>query len=139
MFFPVAELSYCIGISKKYRTAVFRPPDCGDLPRPVGTPPLAGSLAGKVAATGLALEALNSLTMSSEVELNLYGIFRKYADENKFKVEIEPGISVEDLMRQLRLPKMIYMMVLVNQIRVKLDHPLSPGDEIHIFQPIGGG
>ena len=77
--------------------------------------------------------------MGSEVEVNLYGIFRNYANENKLRVKIEPGISVERLMQKLRIPKMIYMMVLVNQMRVKLDYPLSPGDEIHIFQPIGGG
>ena len=77
--------------------------------------------------------------MNPEVEVNLYGIFRKYAGENKFKVKIEPGMTVEHLMQKLKMPKMIYMMVLVNQIRVKLDHPLSPGDEIHIFQPVGGG
>ena len=77
--------------------------------------------------------------MSPEVEVNLYGIFRKYAGEDKFKVKIEPEMSVERLMQKLEIPKMIYMMVLVNQMRVKLDHPLSPGDVIHIFQPIGGG
>ncbi|MDP8213710.1 MAG: MoaD/ThiS family protein [Candidatus Euphemobacter frigidus] len=71
--------------------------------------------------------------------VNLYGIFRKYAKENKFKVEIDPGTSVEGLMRKLKIPKMIYMMVLVNQLKVQFDHPLSPGDEVHIFQPIGGG
>lgn len=81
----------------------------------------------------------HEIIMNSEVEVNLYGVFRKYAEENKFKVEIETGISVEGLMRELKIPKMTYMMILVNQLRVQFDHPLSPGDEVHIFQPIGGG
>ena len=82
---------------------------------------------------------LNLLTMKPEVEINLYGTFRKYAADNKFKTAIEPGISVEELLKRLKIPKMTYMMVLVNRLRVRLDHPLSPGDEIHVFQPVGGG
>lgn len=77
--------------------------------------------------------------MNPEVEVNLYGVFRRYAEENQFKVEIEAGISVEDLLQKLNIPRMVYMMILVNQLRVNLNHPLSPGDEVHIFQPVGGG
>jgi len=74
-----------------------------------------------------------------EVEVNLYGAFRKYAEENKFKVEIDPGMSVAALLEKLNIPAEVYMMVLVNQLKVNLDHPLSSGDKVHIFQPVGGG
>ena len=77
--------------------------------------------------------------MTAEVEVNLYGAFRKYAPENKFSVGIDPGMSVATLLEKLNIPAEVYMMVLVNQLKVNLDHPLSPGDEVHVFQPVGGG
>jgi len=69
----------------------------------------------------------------------LYGAFRKYAPENRFKVEIAPGTTVEALLREINIPPEVYMMILVNQLKVSLDHPLSPGDAVHVFQPVGGG
>jgi len=42
-------------------------------------------------------------------------------------------------MEILQLPETVYRMALVNDIRVKEVTVLKDGDDVHIFQPVGGG
>ena len=48
-------------------------------------------------------------------------------------------MTVKELMESLQLPDTVYRMALVNDIRVKEGTILRDGDEVHIFQPVGGG
>ena len=56
-----------------------------------------------------------------------------------FPVELPPGSTVDDLVRQLDLPQDQVKMVFVNALFCEGDHLLADGDEVGIFPPVGGG
>ncbi len=74
-----------------------------------------------------------------KVQVFLYGKFRKPDQTDPLSVRIEDGATVSDLMDRIEIPPTVYRMALVNGIRVKEDALLHDGDDVHIFQPIGGG
>lgn len=80
-----------------------------------------------------------SLFTTMKVTVKLYGEFRRAAATPEVVLELPEGSVVKDLAGRLRLPETIYKMVLVNGFRVADDRPLRDGDEVHIFQPVGGG
>ena len=74
-----------------------------------------------------------------EIKVHLYGAFRKLAGSPAFDYRVEEGTTVGELMDLLKLPDPIYRMALVNNIRVPESTRLKAGDQVHLFQPIGGG
>jgi len=74
-----------------------------------------------------------------KIQVHLYGAFRSSAPSPSFSREISEGMTVKDLMNSLHLPDPVYRMALINDIRVKEGTLLRNGDEVHIFQPVGGG
>ena len=74
-----------------------------------------------------------------KVQVHLYGEFQKSAGLRDLCLEMEEKSTADDIFKKLRLPKTIYKMFLVNGIRVNDDWPVKDGDEVHIFQPVGGG
>ena len=74
-----------------------------------------------------------------EIEVHLYGAFRKLAARPVFEYRLEEGATVGELMDRLQLPDPVYRMALVNNIRVSESTRLNDGDRVHLFQPIGGG
>ena len=74
-----------------------------------------------------------------QVTVFLYGKFRKPGTPNPVSRTVPEDTTVGDLLELMEIPPTIYRMALVNGIRVKDDHSLRQGDEVHIFQPIGGG
>jgi len=56
-----------------------------------------------------------------------------------FPVELPPGSTVADLVRQLDLPQGQIKLVFVNALFRDEDHVLADGDEVGIFPPVGGG
>lgn len=74
-----------------------------------------------------------------KIQVHLYGAFRSVAPSPSFSWDGAEGTTVKDLMDNLSIPDTVYRMALVNDIRVKEGTVLKDGDEIHIFQPVGGG
>jgi molybdopterin converting factor small subunit len=74
-----------------------------------------------------------------EIKVHLYGAFKKLAESSTFSCRVEEGTTVGGLMDLLKLPDPVYRMALVNNVRVPESAVLKPGDEVHLFQPIGGG
>lgn len=56
-----------------------------------------------------------------------------------FSREVREGLTVKELMEDIGISETVYRMALVNDIRVKEGAVLQEGDDIHIFQPVGGG
>lgn len=56
-----------------------------------------------------------------------------------FEAEVPDGATLEDLMRQLNLPREEVKVIFVNGRAQPLSYALKPGDEVGIFPPIGGG
>ncbi len=74
-----------------------------------------------------------------EIEVHLYGAFRKLTRNPAFSYKVEEGTTVGELMDRLKIPDPVYRMALVNNIRVSESTRLNDGDRVHLFQPIGGG
>jgi len=71
--------------------------------------------------------------------VHLYGKFKRPGTGGDMRMEAEAGTSVGELMDRLGLRGEVYRMVLVNGIRVGDGHRPADGDELHVFQPVGGG
>ncbi len=74
-----------------------------------------------------------------KIKVSLYGEFKKAATSPNLSLEVAEGTTVEGVARELKLPETVYMMALVNGFRVNNGQVLKDGDDLHIFQPVGGG
>lgn len=74
-----------------------------------------------------------------KIEVHLYGKFREEAGTSLARPDIPEGRTVAELYPFLGLKEEVYRMALVNGIRVQDEHVLREGDEVHLFQPVGGG
>ncbi len=74
-----------------------------------------------------------------KIKVNLYGEFKKAATSSDLSLEVAEGTTIERVARELKLPETVYMMALVNGFRVNGGQVLKDGDDLHIFQPVGGG
>ena len=54
-------------------------------------------------------------------------------------LELKEGTTVERMVEALGIPKKGIHLVLVNGRTRPLDHPLSDGDRVALFPPVGGG
>jgi len=54
-------------------------------------------------------------------------------------LELREGTTVERMVEALGIPKNGIHLVLINGTTRSLDHPLSDGDRVALFSPIGGG
>ena len=77
------------------------------------------------------------------VQVKLFATLRRcYPDlgiGEALDVELAPGATVADLVRQLGLPADEVKIVFVNGVVRETDHALADGDELGIFPPVGGG
>ncbi len=54
-------------------------------------------------------------------------------------LELREGTTVEQMVEALDIPKKGIHLVVVNGRTRPLDHPLSDGDRVALFPPVGGG
>ncbi len=54
-------------------------------------------------------------------------------------LELKEGTTVERMVEALDIPKKGIHLVIVNGRTRPLDHPLSDGDRVALFPPVGGG
>jgi sulfur carrier protein ThiS len=54
-------------------------------------------------------------------------------------LELREGTTVERMVEALDIPKKGIHLVIVNGRTRPLDHPLSDGDRVALFPPVGGG
>jgi sulfur carrier protein ThiS len=54
-------------------------------------------------------------------------------------LELQEGTTVERMVEELGIPKKGIHLVFVNGKTRPLDHPLSDGDRVALFPPVGGG
>ena len=76
----------------------------------------------------------------AQIEVNLYASLRRYANgATSVEAEIEPGQTVEQVLRELGVPPDQTRIVFVNNRAATLSHPLQGGEHLGIFPAIGGG
>jgi len=75
-----------------------------------------------------------------EVTVFAYGrIRRRLQDEPKRKFRLKAGSSIGDLFRLLGKPEGETWMVNVNGLLASEEYMLKHGDEVRLFEPVGGG
>ncbi|MBC7228316.1 MAG: MoaD/ThiS family protein [Thermoflexales bacterium] len=77
------------------------------------------------------------------VKAKLFATLRRYYPElgigEGIEVELPDGATVGQLIHRLGLPADHVRVVFINGIARDESHPLSDGDEVGIFPPVGGG
>ncbi len=77
--------------------------------------------------------------MSTTVELKLYATLKRPMPGDGNAVPIVPGITVAALLNSLNLDPATAKLVFINGRKASIDTPLSGGERIGVFPPVGGG
>ncbi len=74
------------------------------------------------------------------VDIRLYATLRAYAaDRPSVRAEIEPGQTVEDVLRALGVPVEQARVIFVNSRAAPPSYPLQGGERVAVFPAIAGG
>ena len=73
------------------------------------------------------------------IQLKLYATLRKFAPNDDDEINIEPGTSVSDIIKQLGIPGTEAKLVFINGKKGAIDTILRGGERLGIFPPVGGG
>ncbi len=75
-----------------------------------------------------------------QVTVTVFGELRRYlADSDTIQVEVPEEATVADVLAHLGVPADQVWMSAVNDLVVEADHPLTDGDRLEVFHPVGGG
>lgn len=76
----------------------------------------------------------------ARVRIHLYATLRAYAaGAAAVDAEVQPGQTIEQLLRQLGVPPEQTRILFVNNRPATLDRRLEGGEQIGVFPAIGGG
>lgn len=73
------------------------------------------------------------------IELRLFASLATKIPPNALEYDIEPGLSVAGLLKQLNISPDEAKLVFINSVRCELNTALSGGERVGIFPPVGGG
>ncbi len=74
------------------------------------------------------------------VTVNLYAGLRTFIDDKpSVDVEVEPGITIAQVIDRLGVPAEKTRIIFCNNRAADLDDPIEAGDQLSIFPAIGGG
>ncbi len=77
------------------------------------------------------------------IEVSLFATLRKYnpagPGKKSIKLEVEEGTDLENLFKELKLPRDEIKTTFVNNRRQSGDYVLQDGDKVGIFPAIAGG
>lgn len=71
--------------------------------------------------------------------VSLFGEMKKYADKDRFQLELEDGSTVAHLLDHLKIEDRIYIVILIDGRRVYEEEPIPNGAEVILMTPTGGG
>jgi molybdopterin converting factor small subunit len=73
------------------------------------------------------------------IHLRLFATLTVYAPKNADAYPITPGTTAKDIVNQLNIPLAEAKLIFINSIRKDIESPLTDGDRVGIFPPVGGG
>jgi molybdopterin synthase sulfur carrier subunit len=77
--------------------------------------------------------------MKTSIQINLFASLKQYLPHNCDDFSIDPGLTVRDLALNIGIPLEYARLIFVNGIKRDLSTPLSGGERVAIFPPVGGG
>jgi molybdopterin converting factor small subunit len=77
--------------------------------------------------------------MDAFVTLKLFASLKKYLPDSSERFAIAPGTTVQNLVGLLGIPPTDVKLVFVDGKQQSLDFPLTGGERVGFFPPVGGG
>ena len=77
--------------------------------------------------------------MTAYIEIKLFATLAKFLPASADRYEIQPNMTVRDLLNQLDVPEEKARLIFINGVKANLAAPLKGGDRVGIFPPVGGG
>ena len=77
--------------------------------------------------------------MSLYIKLKLYATLQAFMPDGGEEYPISPGMTVQDILTQLNLPKEKAKLIFVDGTQADLSSKLAGGERVGIFPPVGGG
>jgi molybdopterin converting factor small subunit len=92
----------------------------------------------------LSLPVLNAEGLRTmKVQVKLYSILRDYLPKNSsgnsHVMEFPEGITLSDVVKELKVPRDDIKIMFINGIHAKGAERLKEGDRVGIFPPVAGG
>ena len=76
-----------------------------------------------------------------EIEVRLFATYQTYLPKGEgkhtFKLGMNEGASVADVLKELKMPEEMPKILLVNGKQARTDTTLQAGDAVSIFPPLG--
>jgi molybdopterin synthase sulfur carrier subunit len=77
--------------------------------------------------------------METFVQLKLFATLNQFMPPAADRYPVQSGITVGDLLDQLHIPPDQAKLIFIDGIKSDLSRPLTGGERIGIFPPVGGG
>ena len=77
--------------------------------------------------------------MKSHIQLKLFAGLQPFMPSSGEKYQISPGISIRNLLEELKLPQEKARLIFIDGIKAELSSTLQGGERVGIFPPVGGG
>ena len=78
-----------------------------------------------------------------KIELRLYASLAAFMPEttagNPLTMEVRDGITIRDLLQELKVPRRDIKVIFVNGVHAKDGDILKEGDRVGVFPSVGGG
>ena len=79
------------------------------------------------------------MKMETHIQIKLFASLQQFTPPASDKYQIEPGINIHSLLKQLGIPEEKAKLIFVDNIKVNLTTTLNGGERVGIFPPVGGG
>ena len=73
------------------------------------------------------------------IDLRLFASLARLMPPDATRFRISAGITIRQLIEQFQIPLAEAKLVFINGVRKELDTPLTGGERVGIFPPVGGG
>ena len=73
------------------------------------------------------------------IDLRLFASLARLMPPDATRFPISAGITIRQLIEQFQIPLAEAKLVFINGVRKELDTPLTGGERVGIFPPVGGG
>lgn len=77
--------------------------------------------------------------MKSQIKLKLFANLQPFSPPSADSYSIDPGISIFDLLEQIKMPREKAKLIFINGVKAELTSTLEGGERVGIFPPVGGG
>jgi len=77
--------------------------------------------------------------MKSHIQLKLFATLQEFTPPSADNYSIDPGISIFDLLEQIKMPREKAKLIFINGVKAELTATLEGGERVGIFPPVGGG